>query len=162
MLPLALTILSLRNLRLRLFMHNLSHHCTNSSHPSLTVFPIQTTALTLVVFLHHLLHHLPVSVAHQLKPLARVPCLPMVYALQVPHRKCVLSSRTERDLHGTATKGHINTMLIPRPPVVLLAELLRQLLPKLLLSKQPVNVTTGRRPPHQSNDTANGRLNLIT
>jgi hypothetical protein len=157
----ALTILSRRNLRRKRYMHNHSHLYT-SNHPNLTVFPTLITAPTLAVSLLHLLLHLLVSAAHQLKPRARVLRLPMVFALPAHHRKCALLSRTGRDLHGTATRDHTSTMQILLLLVVLPAELLRQLLPRLLPSKQPVNATTGRRLLRQLSDTANGKLKVST
>jgi len=79
-----------------------------------------------------------------------------VFALPAHLRKCARSLRTERDLHATDTRDRTSTMLILLQPVVLLAELLHQLLPRRLLSKQPASVTTGRRLLHR-NDTASGR-----
>jgi hypothetical protein len=143
-------------------MRNHNRHYT-SNLPSLTVFPTRTTAPTLAVYLLHHLLHLLVSVAHQPKRLpSRVLCLPTVSALPAHHRKCVLSSRTERDLLGTATRDHTNTMPILLPRAALLVELLRQHLPKLLLSKQLASATTDRRLHHQSSECANGRTTLTT
>lgn len=140
-------------------MRSHNHLCpyiSNSSHLSLTVSPTRTTVLTLVVFLLHPRPHLQVLVAHHLRPLARVAYPHTVFALPAHLRKCARSLRTERDLRATDTRDRTSTMLILLLPVALLAELLRQLLPRRLLSKQPASATTDRRLLHRS-DTASGK-----
>jgi hypothetical protein len=152
-----LTTLSHRSSHRRRLMRNHSHlYTSNSRHLSLTVSPTRTTALTLVVFLLRLRLHQLDSAAHQLRPLARVLRPHTVSALPAHLRRCDRSLRTEQDLRATDTRDHTSTMLILLPLVALLAELLRQLLPRRLLSRQLASATTDRRLLHQS-DTASGR-----